>query len=83
MKKSDISKIILDRRVITFFFKKKKNNNPFFWMGFNCLKAIEPLRGDRLLFTTRCPKSFWYSIDKPGKTERLCQPSSHPVVLTL
>ena len=25
--------------------------DPFLWMGFNCLKAAEPLWGDRLLFT--------------------------------
>ena len=25
----------------------------FLWMGFNCLKATEPLREDSLLFTTQ------------------------------
>ena len=25
------------------------------WMGFNCLMATEPLRGDSLLFTTQFP----------------------------
>ena len=30
----------------------KKLYGPFLWMGFNCLKAIEPLRGDGLLFLT-------------------------------
>ena len=25
----------------------------FLWMGFNCIKATEPLRGDRLIFTTQ------------------------------
>ena len=29
-----------------------KNYEPFLWMGFNCLKAAEPLWGDSLLFTT-------------------------------
>ena len=29
--------------------------DPFLWMGFNCLKATEPLRGDSLLFTTKFP----------------------------
>ena len=29
---------------------------PFIWMGFNCLKATEPLQGDSLLFTTRSPR---------------------------
>ena len=27
----------------------------FLWMGFNCLKATEPLRGDILLFTIQFP----------------------------
>ena len=25
---------------------KRKLYGPFFWMGFNCLKATEPLQGD-------------------------------------
>ena len=29
---------------------------PFIWMGFNCLKATEPLRGGSLLFTTKFPE---------------------------
>ena len=29
---------------------------PFLWMGFNCLKAAEPLLGESLLFTTKSPK---------------------------
>ena len=28
---------------------------PFLWIGFNCLKAAEPLGGDSLLFTTKFP----------------------------
>ena len=28
---------------------------PFLWMGFNCLKATEPLQGDNLLFTIHFP----------------------------
>ena len=28
---------------------KKKRCDPFLWMGFNCLNAIEPLRGHSLL----------------------------------
>ena len=35
--------------------KKKKLYSPYSWMGFNCLKATEPLRGDNLLFTTWSP----------------------------
>ena len=47
------------------FLNKKKNKLivsnfpnftvPFLWMGFNCLKATEPLRGDSLLFTIQFP----------------------------
>ena len=29
---------------------------PFLWVGFNCLKATEPLQGDSLLFTTKFPE---------------------------
>ena len=29
---------------------------PFLWLGFNCLKAIQPLRGGSLLFTTQFPE---------------------------
>ena len=32
---------------------KKKLSGPFLWMGFNCPKATEPLRGGSLLFTTQ------------------------------
>ena len=28
---------------------------PFLRMGFNCLKATEPLQGDSLYFTTKSP----------------------------
>ena len=38
--------------VINFF----KLYDPFLWMGFNCLKATEPLRGSSLLFTTKFPE---------------------------
>ena len=30
--------------------KMLKLYGPYLWMGFNCLNAIEPLRGDSLLF---------------------------------
>ena len=33
----------------------KKLYSPFLWMGFNCLKATEPLRGGSLLFTIKFP----------------------------
>ena len=34
----------------------KKNLWPFLWLGFNCLKATEPLRGGSLPFTTKFPE---------------------------
>ena len=34
----------------------KKNHDSFLWMGFNCLKAKEPLSGDSLLFTSKSPE---------------------------
>ena len=36
--------------------KKNKLHDPFLWMGFNCLKATDPLRGGSLLFTTKFPE---------------------------
>ena len=30
---------------------------PFLWMGFNCLKAMEQLRGGSLLFTNKFPET--------------------------
>ena len=43
------SKIYLQRNL-------KKLYDHFLWMGFNCLKATEPLRGGNLLFTTKFPE---------------------------
>ena len=37
-------------------YSKKKLYGPFLWIGLNCLKAIETLRGDSLLFTTKSPE---------------------------
>ena len=42
--------------------KNKRNklscikNLKLLWMGFNCLKAIKPLQGDILFFTTESPR---------------------------
>ena len=35
----------------------KKLYGPFLWMGFNCLKATEPIRGGSLLFITKFPET--------------------------
>ena len=37
------------------FFLKKKLYGPFLWMGFNCLKATEPLQRGTLRFTNKVP----------------------------
>ena len=41
--------------------KKIKRYGPFLWLGFNCLKGVEPLQGDSLLFTG---KSYPISLNK-------------------
>ena len=41
------------------YMKNFKLYGPFLWLGFNCIKAAEPLRGDSLLVTT-------YSTGVPG-----------------
>ena len=41
-----------NKLIVSNFPNLEKNfTAPFLWMGFNCLKATEPLRGDSLLFT--------------------------------
>ena len=35
--------------------KNLKHYSSFLWLGFNCIKATEPLRWDILLFTTQSP----------------------------
>ena len=51
-------------------------------MGFNYIKATEPLRGD-INFYHSVPRISWYLFNRPQKDERLGQPWSHPVVLNL
>ena len=63
--------------------KKKALYGPFLWMGFNFLKATEPLRGDSLLSTPKSPGETWYSFDRPQKDGRLSRSWSHPVVFNL
>ena len=41
---------------LNFVDVRKQTLWPLFWMGFNCLKATEPLRGGSLLFTTKFPE---------------------------
>ena len=47
-------------------------------MGFNCLNATEPLRGDSLLFTTLSPRVPRTHLINLG---RMKQSWGHPVVL--
>ena len=42
----------------------KKLYEPFLWMGFNCLKAAEPLWGGSLLFTIKFAKMFGFLTNK-------------------
>ena len=49
------------------FLKKKKNYDPFLWMGFNSLKATEPLQGDRLFFTIQFPRAPGTQLINLGK----------------
>ena len=51
--KSDLILCLNKRFAQLCFNNKKKLYGPFLWMGFNCLKATGPLRGDSLL--TRSP----------------------------
>ena len=37
-------------------YLKKQLYGPFLWMGFDCLKAAEQLRGGSLLITTKFPE---------------------------
>ena len=37
------------------FKKSFFSYSPFLWMGFKCLKAIDPQQGGTLLFTTKLP----------------------------
>ena len=61
-------------------FWKKKLYGPFFWMGFNCLKAAATLRS-QFTFYHSAPRNSWYSFYRPPKDERLSRLWSHPVVL--
>ena len=47
-KQDQINKLTEDLLV-----KNKRLYDPFLWIGFDCLKAAEPIVGDSLLLTTR------------------------------
>ena len=48
-------------------------------MGFNCIKAIEPLQGNRLFFNSKPPGDS----ESSQKDERLSRLWSHPMILSL
>ena len=49
---------------LNFFKYKKRLYNPFLWMGFNCLKTVDPILGDSVLLNTKFPEvSGTNSID--------------------
>ena len=48
-----------------FNFFKKDLYSLFLWIGFNCVKAAEPLQEDQV------PGSSWYSFDRTGKNVEL------------
>ena len=56
----------------------KKLYGLFLWMGFNYLKATEPLRGVSVLFTTKFPEILGTDLIED---EMLSRPWSHPLVL--
>ena len=61
---------------------KKKLNSYFLWLGFICLKATEPLRGDSLLFTTKSPGVMSIRLIDLGNAEStLGSPSGFEPVL--
>ena len=49
--------------------KLKKLYGPFLYIGFNCLKAIEPLRGGSFLFTTKFPEIPGTHFIDPGRMQ--------------
>ena len=53
----------------------------FLWVGFNCLKATKPLRGDSLLFTSQSPGVPGTHLIDFRRMEGCGLPWSHPVVL--
>ena len=54
-KESLLKQLSVKIQLSAFIMNLKKLYGPSLWMGFNCLKAIESLRGGSLLFTTKIP----------------------------
>ena len=47
--------------------KNKETNDSFLQMGFNYLKATEPLQRDSLLFTIQAPEVHGTHLIDPGR----------------
>ena len=45
-------------KLVTLLFKQSKFYDPFLWIGFNCHKAADPLRGD-ITFKVACRVQIW------------------------
>ena len=64
---------------------KKKLYGPFLWIGFNCLKATEPLWGDSLLFTAKSPEILVFFLwnSEEWNAESTLEPPSGFELITL
>ena len=58
-------------KIVNKIFLQKTIYGPVLWMGFNCLKTTEPIRGDKFTFYHEVHRSSWYSFDQARKDERL------------
>ena len=55
----------------------------FLRIGFNCLKATKPLKGDILLFTTQSPGVPGTHLIHLGRMKGCGLPWNHPAILNL
>ena len=51
------------------YVKKTQLHGTFLWIGFNCLKATEPLRGGSLLFATKLTEILGTHLIGLGRTK--------------
>ena len=51
----------------SFEWQGKKTSWPCLWIRLNCIKAIEPLQGDSLLFTFKSPGIPGTHLIYPGR----------------
>ena len=68
---------LFGEKIKNFRHKLKKRlilYGPFSWMGFNCLKATDPLCGESSLFTTKSPETV---VTKTGNSHKLPQTTTN------